>query len=203
MYFLFSVGFPIPYLGILEPNGGFHTMMTPLLDMISTKNVSLKKLPNPGMFKEAIIRPFVYQDFIYFIYANPLKPNVRFDIKHNNHKTLGKSYIPVTQSLRPKAVRIEHSIWFMGGKYFKTGALNIDGIHQDHNPLTSLWSFRKEKWYGGPNFKEHLYLFENPENLDLLNSCLVTLNRSTVFLITLLFDVQFMVSYNFVTKGRS
>ena len=178
-------------------------MTTPLLDVISTKNVSLKKLPNPGMFKQAIIRPFSYQDFIYFIYANPLKPIVRFDIKHNNHKTLGKSYIPATQAFRPTAVRIGHSIWFMGGKYFKNEVLDINNFQLEHNLLTSVWSFRKGKWYGGPSFEEHLYLFENPENLDLLNSCLVTLNRSTVFLITLLFDVQFMVSYNFVTRGRS
>ena len=208
-----TVGFPIPYLGILEPNGAFHTTMTPLLDVISTKNISLKKLPNPGLFGDgpfgkAIIHPFVYQDFIYFIYANPLKQNVRFDIEQNNHKTLAKSYIPDTQTWMPKAVRIGHTVWVMGGKYFSKNEWNQGDaglihthIQNHHNPLTSLWSFKREKWYSGPNFKEHLDLFENPKNLNLDYTCLVTLNQSTVFLISCDYYEQFTLSFDFVTKS--
>ena len=182
-------------------------MISHLLDLKSSKDISLKKLANPrihgpGFYEHAIIHPFVYQNHIYFIFGDGSKPIVKFNVKLNNHKTLSKSNIPVTQTLKPKAVRIGHTVWVMGGlayDWLSPSYAMLADVQNQHNSLTSIWSFLKEKWFRGPNIPKTLDIFENLDHLNLENCCLVTVNSSTVFLISS--EDQFTVSYNFLKNS--
>ena len=211
-----QVGFPVPYLGILDENGAFHSMIPPFLNIQSQISVSLKRLPTRrfcGMYR-GIIWPIVYKDSIYFINGDETKKIVKYNIKMDNHKTLAKSNISPSHVYRPSAVRIGNKFWFLGGhqvapKEYDDEIVSGDycGIVQQqtklYNPSTSFWSLDREMWIDGPKIPKKPEFFGNiggHVELDLSDdsTCLVAVNRSTVFLITSQNSEHFTSSYDVI-----
>lgn len=166
------------------------------------KNISLKNLPNPGLNGQISILSFVDQNYIFFLYGDPLKPMVKFDTNQDNHRKIPKSHIPLSQVVNMNGVRISNKFWVMGGSITSEAIDTIDliGTHSSNfqsnrNPLTSFWSLGKEVWFNGPNIPKDPEPFGGiiPE---MLFACLVTSNRSTVYLSSTFHHNLFTVSYN-------
>ena len=210
---LFSVGFPIPHFGILNSNGTFTVFISPLLDSKFEKSVSLKKLPNPGLNGNVTILSFVAQTQIFFIYGDPSKPMVKFDIENDNHRILPKFHIPITQTFQMNGVKISDKFWVMGGKpgdswgTLTLGSYFQSGLNSNKNSKTSFWSISKAKWINGPNIPHNPNIFGYPLLQgskiipEMLFARLVTLNKSTVFLLSTHHMKKFTVSYNILTNS--